>query len=384
MGAAPARESPGRPAPLGTIPGMPSQPPLPRVAVIVPCYNHARFVGEAVRSALAQVDADVHAVVVDDGSDDGTTPAACDACALPGRVRVLHQPNRGLPAARNAGARAAGDADYLVFLDADDTIEPGFVRALHASLVDAGAAGPGPPPAGGVSHAYCQERLTELGQGVWAVPEWDPRLLMITNLHPVTALVRRACFEHAGGFDESMRSGYEDWDFWLRMAGRGWRGVRVREPLFLWRRHSPTTMVMESIRRHDELYARLIRNHPGLYEGAERELLVRTNTMLRAFDVNWLDEDLQPIPLRDLRAWARELEARATHQAAELESLRARLADGARAITDLRNAYEAKPAVRLSRRLHAGVDALPPPLAGAARRTLSLLARLLRPAPASR
>ncbi len=185
----------------------------PSVTCVIPCFNHGRFVAEAVASCLAQRDADVRVVVVDDGSNDGSTPAQCDAVAGE-RVRVFHQSNTGLPGARNRGARDA-DTEVLVFLDADDTIDPMFVSRLHGALIDAGDH---------ASHAYCQEVLTGLGYGTWEVPDWDPDLLLITNLHPVTALVRTRCFREVGGFDESMTGGYEDWDLWLRFVERGWRG----------------------------------------------------------------------------------------------------------------------------------------------------------------
>lgn len=262
----------------------------PSVTVIIPCFNHGRFVREAVDSALRQRDADVRVVVVDDGSNDGSTPAACDACASD-RVRILHQSNRGLPAARNAGAVGA-DSEFLVFLDADDWIEPEFVARLHAALRGGGDE---------ASHAYCQERLVEQGTGIWKVPDWDPLLMMITNLHPVTALVRRDRFEAVGGFDESMTGGYEDWDLWLRFVGRGWRGVRVREPLFVWRRHSPTTMVMNTVKNHEALYRGLMERHAALYAKHRTDLLARSNTMLCQFDMNWFDEDLRPINLAALK-----------------------------------------------------------------------------------
>jgi glycosyltransferase involved in cell wall biosynthesis len=309
----------------------------PEVGVVIPCYNHGRFVREAVDSALRQEDADVHVVVVDDGSNDDSSCKACRRCASD-RVLVVRQDNRGLPAARNRGAREAAAAwapEYLVFLDADDWLEPQFVSHLRGALVAARSA----PGGGNVSHAYCQERLVELGTGIWRVPEWDPILLMITNLHPVTTLVRRECFEGAGGFDESMRGGYEDWDLWLRFAERGWRGVRVPEPLFIWRRHSPDTMVMKVIHNHEALFRHIVASHRDLYEKYGPELLVRMNTMMRRWDVNWIDETGVPIPLRAL--WT------------------------------VRDEYESMVAVKLHHALHKKVNGLPKPLAGGVKRVMS-------------
>jgi glycosyltransferase involved in cell wall biosynthesis len=266
----------------------------PTATVVIPCFNHGRFVGQAVESCLRQVEADVRVVVVDDGSNDGFTPGVCEACAGE-RVRVIHQENVGLPGARNQGA-AEATTEYLVFLDADDWIEPEFVGKLARALREGASRG-----GGEVSHAYSQERLVEKGTGIWRVPEWDPLLMLITNLHPVTALVRRECFEAVGGFDETMTGGYEDWDLWIRFVERGWRGVRVREPLFVWRRHSDDTMIMNVIQNHEVLYQRIMEQHAALYARHAPELLVRMNTMMRRFDVNWLDESGDPIRLMALR-----------------------------------------------------------------------------------
>lgn len=308
----------------------------PHVAVVIPCHNHGAFVKDAVNSALAQHDADVNVVIVDDGSNDGKTPKACDRLASD-RVRVIHQDNRGLPAARNRGLHES-TSDYVVFLDADDWIEPTFITRLHAVLVAAAD--------DNVSHAYCQERLVELGTGIWRVPEWDPMLLMITNIHPVTALVRRRCVEAVNGFNESMTGGYEDWDLWLKFVERGWRGVRVAEPLFVWRRHSHTTMVMQVIHNHEALYRAIIDNHRALYDAHQRELLIKMNTMMRAFDVNWIDETGFPIPLQAL--WR------------------------------TRDDYEAMIAVRLHHAIHRAIRAMPKPVQRGTRSLLNFIKRTLK------
>lgn len=296
--------------------------PLPLTSFVIPCYNHGRFVADAARSALNQIDARVEVLVVDDGSDDGSTPRACDDLEPMG-VRVLHQPNAGLPAARNAGA-AHATGEHLVFLDADDWVEPAFTRSLHDELARAPQA----------SHAYCQERLTDLGNNViWRVPDWDPILLLVTNLHPVTCLIRRDRFEAVGGFDETMTEGYEDWDLWLRFASRGWRGVRFPEPLFNWRRHSRQTMIDDAVARHEALYRRLLENHRAFFDAHALDVAARANALLRRADAHWIDESGVPIELQYLHA--------------------------------VRDAYHASGAVALARR----VDALVPgPLARLARR----------------
>ena len=338
------RETPGRlAAPVEVeLPGPPYS-----VTVVVPCFNYGKFVRDAVRSALAQEDASVSVVVVDDGSTDGRSGALCDRCAGE-KVRVLHQDNRGLPAARNRGA-AGATSEFLVFLDADDWLEPAFVSRLAEAIRREDSQGRG----GAVSHAYCRQRMQERGgAAVWAVPDWDPLMMMVTNLHPVTALVRRSCFEAVGGFDESMREGYEDWDLWLRFVEQEWRGVRVAEPLFVYRRHSRSTMIRYAVAKHEQLYRRMVAAHAGLFERHADALIAKMNTMLRRHDMNWLDESGEPINLLALKRQ--------------------------------RDRYEAMAAVKAHHAVHKVIDVLPGPLARAARGTLVAIKRALPPARAAR
>ena len=315
------------------------------VTIVIPCFNYGRFVRAAAASALAQEQAEVRIVIVDDGSTDGTSGAACDACAAlaPERISVVHQSNAGLPAARNRGAahEFGAGTEFVAFLDADDWLEPWFVKDLADAIRAEQAAGRG----NDVSHAYGQQRMSDLGGGrVWNVPDWDPVLLMITNLHPPTALIRREAFAKSGGFDESMRDGYEDWDFWLRLADQGFRGVRVRKPVYVWRRHSRETMIAGAVRHHEEIYRRIVANHAAMFDAHADELIARMNLMLRRHDMNWLDESLEPIHLIGLKRQ------------------RAR--------------YEGMKAVRLHHALHGLIDRLPRPLSAGARGVMSALKRL--------
>ena len=101
----------------------------PTLCVIVPVYKAAAPLDRSVASDLAQqVTGGLHCILVDDGSPD-ESGGLCDAWAASGpRVTVLHQENRGVSAARNAGLTAA-DSEYLVFLDADDALRPGALQA---------------------------------------------------------------------------------------------------------------------------------------------------------------------------------------------------------------------------------------------------------------
>jgi glycosyltransferase involved in cell wall biosynthesis len=196
---------------------VPPAPPTgsdPLVTVVITLYNLRRFVGEAIESALAQAlpPGAVEVIVVDDGSTDG----GGDVVRRYASVRYLRQENRGLPAARNAGLRAAR-APHVMFLDADDHIHPEKLPAQLAVLRER-------PD---VDVVYTGVRYIDvdgapLPQHGWARVEGDLLSdLVVGNLFPPhSPLAPRALFEAIGGFDESLRAA-EDWDVWARIAARG-------------------------------------------------------------------------------------------------------------------------------------------------------------------
>src|SRR5437867_2391143 len=92
------------------------------VSVVIPCYNNAPFLRDAIQSVLSQTYERTEFIVVDDGSSDDTSDVASSD---PG-IRLIRQQNQGVSAARNAGLRQSR-GDYVVFLDADDRLLPGAV-----------------------------------------------------------------------------------------------------------------------------------------------------------------------------------------------------------------------------------------------------------------
>src|SRR5215211_7843247 len=101
----------------------------PRISVVIPCYNQAKYLGEAIESVLGQTYGNSQIVVVDDGSTDDTEEVA----GRYEKVECVRQENRGLAEARNAGVRASR-GEYLVFLDADDRLKEGALEAGVNSL----------------------------------------------------------------------------------------------------------------------------------------------------------------------------------------------------------------------------------------------------------
>ena len=107
----------------------------PDVSIIVPVFNSAAYVMQAVNSALRQTGAEVEVVVVDDGSTDGTGEIIDEACARLTNVKVVHQAQEGSASARNRGIQEA-EGRYIGFLDADDLWDP-TKAACHRDVLDA-------------------------------------------------------------------------------------------------------------------------------------------------------------------------------------------------------------------------------------------------------
>lgn len=209
---------------------------MPRASVIIPTYDRAAMVCEAIDSVLAQSLPDVEVIVVDDGSTDGTADMLSRRYG--DRIRYLYQENQGRSVARNRGIRAAR-GDYLVFLDSDDRLLP---RALEVQVTLMGRL-----PDADVVYGdgyYCDQNwntVQRVSEERPALPE--DGLLAIMVLHnvvvaPPSAMVRRRALDLLGEpwFDELLR-GTEDADFWLRLAAAGANFVNHPEPVCQYRLH---------------------------------------------------------------------------------------------------------------------------------------------------
>ena len=221
------------------------------VSIVIPCCNGGGFLPGALESLAAQTYRDFDVIVVDDGSTDPDTLAVLDA--LPDDVHLIRQQNRGLPAARNAGFGAA-TGDLLLPLDCDDVLAPRFLERATTAL-DAR-----PDKAFAFSHM----RLAGDKMGVLEKSH-DPFTQLFLNQLPYCLLMRRRTFEAAGGYDETMDRGYEDWEFNIRLGALGLTGVAVPEPLFVYRVSAEGMLQSLSSRLHAQLWADIQARNPALY-----------------------------------------------------------------------------------------------------------------------
>ncbi|TVS04042.1 MAG: glycosyltransferase family 2 protein [Rhodobacteraceae bacterium] len=208
----------------------------PAISVILPCHNLAAFVGGAIASLRAQSFPDFEALVIDDGSTDGTGEAALRAISGDGRFRLITSAPRGLSAARNLGLeRARGAA--IAFLDGDDRYEPDFLRDHHDALMRSGAPWTASalslvwPDGQAVGHSAIHGAPAPQGQERW-LPLMDACDIAALFPSAWNKLYRRD-FIAQSRFREGVL--YEDHPFFWELASRARRIRYLPQPLYRYR-----------------------------------------------------------------------------------------------------------------------------------------------------
>ncbi|MCF6306212.1 MAG: glycosyltransferase [Rhodobacteraceae bacterium] len=233
------------------------------IAIILPVWHHPALVSEAIASCLAQVDApDFQMIVVNDGCDLPETAHVLEGWrqAHPDKITVLTQTNRGLSAARNSGIeyalKALPDLRGYFFLDADNRLEPGAL-ALFGRLLDSDNK---------AGWFYPQFDMFGVSSNRNSGGEYSLSRLAFSNFCDAGSLVRAEVIQAGIRFDEGLKSGYEDWDFWLSAAGQGFYGAPVKQS-YLGYRKRPDSMLSGAHQEADLIFNQLKTKHKWLYEG---------------------------------------------------------------------------------------------------------------------
>ena len=208
---------------------------MPRLSIISPCYNSASFIGRTIESVQAQTFTDWEHVIVDDGSTDASAEVAASYAARDRRIRAVRQPNGHVCNARNNGfARSSAASEYLLFLDADDMLEPHALETMLEYLDSHRQVGLAYCSLRPVDHLDQDLHVPEFGES-WHVryaPTRDgvrplaadqpetPLSSLIASFRalPSTAFIRRSTFAATRGWDEAFRHGAEDVDLAVQLA----------------------------------------------------------------------------------------------------------------------------------------------------------------------
>lgn len=199
---------------------------MPKISVVIPSYNCAAFLPQTIESVLGQTYSDLEIIMIDDGSTDATADVVKPY--LP-HIRYIRQQNKGLPGARNTGINAA-QGEFIALLDADDAWVPTKLEQQMPRFADAEV---------GIVYSDFSVRYSD-GRFKPSYLVERPlaseglvleRYIQSRFLFPSTMILRRACFEEFGGFDEEMLAA-EDIELFARICSR-WKVALVNEPLMI-------------------------------------------------------------------------------------------------------------------------------------------------------
>jgi glycosyltransferase involved in cell wall biosynthesis len=234
----------------------------PSVSVIIPCYNQAHFLPEAIESALSQTNRAIEVVVVDDGSRDNIAEVADRYSG----ILFVRQKNRGLAEARNSGFRAS-KGEFVLFLDADDRLMPNAVEAhlsCFAKHPDAGFV------VGDIDHIALNGSYA--GSPRWPVLESNhyEELLRVNHVaNTIAVMFRRSVLELTGGFKLSC-SPAEDYELLLN-AARLFPSAHHQAVVAYYRRHPSSisrkgTVMLRAMHRVMCLQWDVVKNDPRLMQ----------------------------------------------------------------------------------------------------------------------
>ena len=224
----------------------------PLVSVVIPCFNYGQYVGQAIHSVLSQTFTNLEIIVVEGGSTDGTTPDVLrdlERKGLP-RTRFVYRAEEHLAGDNRNWGIGLARGRYICCLDADDLIKPIYLE-IAVFLAEFY----------GYDFVYPSVRCIGESDSHWLLR--DPTWPGITDGNQIStvAMFRRAAWERVGGFrDWGKGEQYvpEDWDFWVRLVGTGFRGKSIGESLMLYRVHGGglwTTCGLALERQHHTIRA---------------------------------------------------------------------------------------------------------------------------------
>ena len=266
----------------------------PLVSVIVPCYNQAIFLPEALDSVLAQKFDDWECIIVNDGATDDTEAVGQQYAEKDTRFKYVKQTNVGLAAARNFGiAQSAGE--FVLPLDADDSIHPDYLQKAVDEFNNDKS----------LKLVYCNARKFGAQNSKWHLPDFDYFTLLTGNIIFCSSIYKKGDFIAAGKYDETMRMGLEDWDLWIRLLDEKSKVKKLAGEYFFYRIKDTSMNTILSSTADDIKYYIYLKNIDIYRKFFKSPItMIEENTKLRSMYKNSVDYKIGNFLLNPLRKLA--------------------------------------------------------------------------------
>lgn len=225
----------------------------PLISVVIPCYNDGLYLSETIGKLKEQSYTHFEIIIVNDGSNDQKTLEVLNALSSNG-ITVLHKENGRMSSARNYGVKHARGS-LIAALDADDYFDSSFFKKAVKILLEKEEV------AVVTSHIQLFGDFKQVAR-----PRGGNAFnFLFSSECPACAIVRKSCWDEVGGYDENMRMGYEDWEFYIRITKKGWLVEVIQEKLLFYRQTAGSTHKNDTIPHRQELINYIIDKHQDWY-----------------------------------------------------------------------------------------------------------------------
>jgi glycosyltransferase involved in cell wall biosynthesis len=229
----------------------------PLVSIIVPCYNQAQYLDEALQSVLGQIYTNWECIIVDDGSTDNSAIVAKKWVEKNIQFKYYYRENGGLASARNFGVSKA-EGFYILPLDADDKIEMTYLKkVVEVFEFDKE-----------IKLVYCRASYFGAKEGEWILAPYSFPEILIDNMIFCSAVFKKEDFVNEGGYLEDLKFGLEDWDLWIRLLKITDKVFKIPEILFFYRKHHGTSMSdkFTDKEKHNQTLRVIYDNNRAIYD----------------------------------------------------------------------------------------------------------------------
>jgi glycosyltransferase involved in cell wall biosynthesis len=229
------------------------------ISVVVPCFNQSEYLEDALNSVLAQTYNNWECIIINDGSTDQTEEISQKYLANDVRFKYIYKLNGGLSSARNAGINVA-KGEYVLPLDADDVIHSSYIElAINSFYYD-----------DTLALVYCKAKKFGYENKNWDLDPYFYNTLLLSNCIFCSAVYRRSSWENSNGYDEQLKNGWEDWDFWIGILTPESKIYQIQEYLFYYRTkpesmlRSMSAIDQEAVKWH--IYKKYLKAYELLFE----------------------------------------------------------------------------------------------------------------------